>query len=160
MLWIRHCESCANVGTTDRSRFKEAPLCTPTGMHQSLLVAIRIRAFLETHGLGGATVRFYCSYLPRSMQTAALAASAWAALEGLDEELPVHVLCPIGEFANPFEAEGSPDTGSGSDPQAPPCVLRSSESVSTERASRCWAQEVNHALEEGRKEHGAAAFRA
>lgn len=159
VLWIRHCESCSNVAQTARKKFLEAPLCTERGMQQSLLIALRIRSLLESRGLTHATVRFYCSYLPRAMLTAALAASAWAALEGIKARVPVQVLCHIGELANPLEEVKTPDARADAH-VAPACVSRSTESVSTARDSRCWAREINRELKSAGREAGRAAFRA
>jgi len=73
ILWVRHCESCANATSFLRrptQRFFRQPLCTKSGINQcfnfvrNLKWAIRENSDLQN------PLKFYSSFLPRAMLTA------------------------------------------------------------------------------------------
>lgn len=72
VLWIRHCESCSNIGSifSYRKHFIP-PLCTKKGIVQSILFGKRLKNKLseiyKKYDL--LDIKFYSSYLPRAMLT-------------------------------------------------------------------------------------------
>jgi broad specificity phosphatase PhoE len=142
VLWIRHCESCSNIKdpkTQAVEKYTLPPLCTSKGIRQSLEVAFRIGALAERLGVSvPEDVVFYCSYLPRAMMTATLAASALHAYHrGLkpSRRALVSVLCHIGELPNSYERA-----------RAERCVRRPSESTATSETTQCWIRDFNAEL--------------
>lgn len=75
ILWVRHCESCSNVGSlfSYRKHFIP-PLCTKNGIVQSILFGKRLKNKLSEiyKKLDLLDIKFYSSYLPRAMLTAKL----------------------------------------------------------------------------------------
>jgi len=145
-LWVRHCNSCSNVdnaATDPEEKYLIPPVCTPQGMRQSLRLALGISSFARSMGVPVPSgVRFYCSYLPRAMLTACLAASALHALWGEGKRIKVQALCHVGELPNPFEREAQ--GALGADKRG--CVRVSSESISTEGDSGCWRRKINQMM--------------
>ena len=78
---------------------------------------------------------FFSSYLPRAMQTAALAAWHFQKLGKLTDEMSDQVLCHIGEFANPEESEEQL------------CIRKTTEDVITQSAFVCWLSVLNQELQ-------------
>lgn len=75
VLWVRHCESCSNVGgKLSYRKYFIPPLCTKEGIVQALLFGRRLKKRLPTiyNKLDLLDVKFYASYLPRAMLTAKL----------------------------------------------------------------------------------------
>lgn len=94
VLWIRHCESCANVFKgSRRDKLKTEVLCTARGVEQSKAVAASLRSTEKP-------LKIFSSFLPRAIETAALI----AAEVGIEE---VQVLCNIAEVPDPLETESA-----------------------------------------------------
>jgi len=82
VLWIRHCESCANVafkGQIDiMSKFRQ-PLCTMKGVKQAHTFGEQLykhtNNIVDKYDLKG--VSFYSSYLPRAVETVKLISSGY-----------------------------------------------------------------------------------
>jgi len=75
VLWVRHCESCANVAFNGKidimAKFRQ-PLCTEKGIHQAYTFGTKLQEYrykiVDEYNLDG--VNFYSSYLPRAAETA------------------------------------------------------------------------------------------
>ena len=138
VLWVRHCESCSNIrnpSTEALEKYRIPPLCTPKGLSQSLEVARRICALATSLRVDAADIDIYCSYLPRAMLTAILAASALRAITPSPRRTSVKVLCHVGELPNSYERE-----------HADACVLAQTESTATAKSTRCWIRHFNRQL--------------
>jgi hypothetical protein len=150
VLWVRHCQSCSNIAnpeTQPAEKYDIPPLCTPEGMRQALRLSLEIDAERRKLGIGAQNVRFFCSYLPRAMMTAALAASAYYGLQGgaPTPAVEVQVLCHLGELENDAErAEMAAKEESG---RRGDCTMHGSESISTRAESACWAKDINDRME-------------
>lgn len=144
VLWVRHCESCSNTAPTLLEKYEVAPICTERGVEEALLLSSHVEAIARNLGVRRKNVRFYCSYLPRAMMTAALTASAMQEKAGSSKQPHVQLLCHIGEFENSYEsAEQNERRSTGEDG----CVSDPSESISTKESTRCWLHAINVALE-------------
>ena len=134
VLWVRHCESCANVAATTEQKFMEQPLCTSRGEQQAAAVAHTILREGLAGRDGGPGVRFYCSILPRAMLTAAIAAEEMHKLTPDAADPPrVSVLHHVAELANSYERQLTKRR----------CTAKPTESVSTETTLSCWMREIN-----------------
>ena len=67
ILWVRHCESCANKSTIFNPMRKSIrePLCTEKGIAQSFIFGKQLKTLSHDFNI-------YCSVLPRAMETAKL----------------------------------------------------------------------------------------
>jgi hypothetical protein len=139
VLWARHCESCANVATTIEERELLPTVCTAKGLWQSLDLGRRVSEVTNALGLQPHDVSFGCSYLPRAMLTAALAAASFAQLTGRTSRVTVRPQCHIGEFSNASERQRVNLTG-------PACSFSSTESVITPDDYHCWVTNLNQRL--------------
>ena len=79
VLWVRHCISCSNVADEEKDkerRYKIEPLCTPDGIMHTIVSGDRISNFIKKNfNLATLDIEFFCSFLPRAMETAKLISS-------------------------------------------------------------------------------------
>jgi hypothetical protein len=71
ILWVRHCQSCANVAPddlTNKQRFYRQPLCTAEGRRQCISFGERLRKWLLKSKYKD--IHFFSSWLPRAALTA------------------------------------------------------------------------------------------
>ena len=82
VLWVRHCESCANVAFKGQfdimSKFRQ-PLCTMKGVQQAHAFGVELQKYsyniVDEYNLDG--VNFYSSYLPRAFETVKLISAGY-----------------------------------------------------------------------------------
>ena len=148
-LWVRHCESCSNLlseVSNPIEKFDIPPVCTVAGMRQALVLALHVKALALNVGVQPQDIEFYCSYLPRAMMTAGLAASMLANISASVVPITpkVSVMCHVGEFPNADEQDymqrrlRSGEMG---------CVEAPSESIATNANTHCWIRVLNNAFE-------------
>ena len=142
VLWTRHCFSCSNAADPHNStrdyvqKYVRPPLCHDNGVQQCIQLAYGLKQLAEAQSVDLRDVRFFCSILPRAMETAALTAAVFSEIHKL-RTAEVQVLCNIGEFANEYERE---------ELRKGPCVARASESINTELGLECWLRDFNKLL--------------
>jgi broad specificity phosphatase PhoE len=134
-VWVRHCESCSNVAEDFKQKRLLPPLCTEKGVRQALDLGNKIQRVAQDLKVPPDAVSFYCSFLPRSMQTAALAAYAFAQATGREGTVRVNTLCTISELRNEYEQ------------QLGECVKAQSESISTTESYHCWLDDFNEKMQ-------------
>jgi len=87
VLWVRHCQSCANVAMkgipNPTAQMFRQPLCTKKGVHQSYLFGVELGSKIHhimreindkssSNNTKISDIHFYASYLPRAVETAKL----------------------------------------------------------------------------------------
>ena len=118
------------------------PMCTRRGIVQSLALSFQIETERKRLGIEPANVRFCCSYLPRAMQTAMLAAMLYRHhIHASARPARIDIVCYVGERPNSSEvqeARAARALGKRAE-----CVSNATESTSTRFDTQCWAQFLN-----------------
>ena len=103
ILWVRHCQSCSNVGSifSYRKHFIP-PLCTKKGIVQSVLFGKRLKRKLSEiyKKLDLLDIKFYSSYLPRAMLTVKLITNSFLEMAVSNERKEIHRIPYIAEHHN------------------------------------------------------------
>lgn len=136
-LWVRHCNTCSNEAIDPIDKFEVPTLCTALGLRQALVLASHIKNLARSKKIELQNIEFYCSYLPRAMMTAGLAAGLLGA--ELNDKKIIQVLCHIGEFENAYEK----DNFRQQEVSQRGCVQAASESVTTKVNTKCWIKSIN-----------------
>lgn len=107
VLWVRHCESCANLVKLHETIFSEqkfiqrfinTPKCTQLGIKQALTRGINLAKNYPDLN----SIQFYCGFLKRTMITSMLAAIGYLS-QSQENNLTIYVLPFIGESLNIME---------------------------------------------------------
>lgn len=111
-VFIRHCQSCANimkkvnkifaVGEKGRKAIWRPPLCTPEGISQCIRAGLILGPILESLGLS-LNVPFFSSLLPRAFTTAAFTSWSFDKENNLTDTEPIRRVAYIKEKTNTWE---------------------------------------------------------
>lgn len=109
VLWVRHCVSCANEASTRERRYKIEPLCSNKGIFHCFVsgenIAKNIIKIYETEGKKIPPIRFYCSFLPRAMETAKIISESFLKRREYFTDIGTEIkrVCHTSEFWEKFE---------------------------------------------------------